>query len=143
MDPQDHGGEAADAGTQGQDYADRLAGLETRGIRRFVDVQAPYRWNIRRLGLGFVLDVGCGLGRNLEHLDRNGVGVDHNAHSVEIARSRGCTAFTPDAFLASEYAVPGRFDGLLLAHVVEHLERDDRRWRERRRLERRRRGRRW
>ena len=35
------------------------------------------------------------------------------------------TAFTPEEFLASEYAVPGRFDSLLSAHVLEHLEWDD------------------
>jgi SAM-dependent methyltransferase len=77
------------------------------------------------LDLGFVLDVGCGLGRNLGHVDGHGVGVDHNPHSVEVVRSRGLTAFTPEAFLASEYAVPGRFDSLLSAHVLEHLEWDD------------------
>jgi hypothetical protein len=38
-------------------------------------------------------DVGCGLGRNLGHLDGNGVGVDHNAESVAIAQSRGLRAF--------------------------------------------------
>jgi SAM-dependent methyltransferase len=105
-------------------YTGRLAGLEQRWIRRVVDVQAPYRWNLRRLDLGFVLDVGCGLGRNLGHLDGHGVGVDHNPHSVEVVRSRGLTAFTPAEFLTSEYAVPGRFDALLSAHVLEHLEWD-------------------
>jgi SAM-dependent methyltransferase len=118
MDGDDHQDPTAPGSTKDKGYAQRLAGLEARGIRRLVDVQAPYRWNIRRLGLGFVLDVGCGLGRNLEHLDRNGVGVDHNEHSVAIARDRGCTAFTP------EYAVPDRFDALLTAHVVEHLDWD-------------------
>jgi SAM-dependent methyltransferase len=111
--------------TESAAYTGRLAGLEQRWIRRVVDVQAPYRWNLRRLDLGFVLDVGCGLGRNLGHLDGRGVGVDHNPHSVEVARSRGLTAFTPADFLTSEYAVPGRFDALLSAHVLEHLEWDD------------------
>ena len=46
-------------------YADRL---KARLVwwKRALDVQAPYRWNLRRLKPGFMLDVGCGLGRNLE-----------------------------------------------------------------------------
>jgi SAM-dependent methyltransferase len=113
------------ASTESAAYTGRLTRLEQRWTRRVFDVQAPYRWNLRRLDLGFVLDVGCGLGRNLAHVEGHGVGVDHNAHSVEIVRSRGMTAFTPEEFVASEYAVAGRFDSLLSAHVLEHLGWDD------------------
>ena len=112
---------AAPQSTEGAAYADRLERLETVWWKRALDVQRPYRWNLRRLDPGFTLDIGCGLGRNLSHLDGNGVGVDHNPDSVAIARSRGLTVFTPDEFAASEYAVPGRFDSLLCAHVVEHM----------------------
>jgi SAM-dependent methyltransferase len=106
-------------------YAHRLLRLEQQRWRRLLNVQAPYRWNIRRLRPGFTLDVGCGLGRNLAHLDGNGVGIDHNAASVAEARARGLRAFTPPEFHASEYAVPARFDSLLLAHLLEHLSADD------------------
>jgi len=106
--------------TRSAAYAERLAG-SGRGWRRLLDVQRPYRWNVRRLRLGFVLDLGCGVGRNLEHLGGQGVGVDHSAESVARARARGLAAFTPDEFAASEHARPGRFDGLLVAHVVEHM----------------------
>lgn len=112
---------AAPQSTEGAEYADRLARLETVWWKRALDVQRPYRWNLRRLDPGFTLDIGCGLGRNLSHLDGFGVGVDHNPESVAIARSRGLTVFTPDEFAASEYAAPGRFDSLLCAHVVEHM----------------------
>ena len=61
----------------------------------------PYRWNLRRLRLGRVLDVGCGIGRNLQHLDADAVGVDHNQDSVTIARQRGLTAYVPEAFFHS------------------------------------------
>jgi len=59
-------------------YADRLESRAASRWRKYLGVQLPYRWNLRRLRLGFVLDVGCGVGRNLAHLDGNGVGVDPN-----------------------------------------------------------------
>ncbi len=71
--------------------------------------------------MGFTLDIGCGLGRNLIHLDGNGVGIDHNPHSVEVARSRGLQVFTPDEFQRSAFNVPASFDSILLSHVVEHM----------------------
>jgi SAM-dependent methyltransferase len=106
--------------TEGADYTERLQRVTGAGWKKALNVQAPYRWNVRRLKLGFTLDVGCGLGRNLGHLDGNGVGVDHNAASIAQARAAGFTAFTVEDFLASEYAVADRFDSVLVAHVVEH-----------------------
>lgn len=102
-------------------YAERLQRLGGARWKRLLDAQAPYRWNIHRLNLGFTLDVGCGIGRNLAHLGGNGVGVDHNPTSIAVAREAGLTAFTTEEFLAGEYAVPDRFDSMLLAHVLEHL----------------------
>jgi 2-polyprenyl-3-methyl-5-hydroxy-6-metoxy-1,4-benzoquinol methylase len=107
--------------TRGVDYTQRLQRKTGRGWKRLLNVQAPYRWNVRRLNLGFTLDVGCGIGRNLAHLDGNGVGVDHNATSIEACREIGLTAFTTEEFYKSEYAKPDRFDSLLSAHVVEHV----------------------
>ncbi len=104
-------------------YAQRLARLSQRGgiVRRILDPQRPYRWNLRRLKPGFVLDVGCGLGRNLAHLDGIGVGVDHNIDCVAACQANGLVAFTTESFGTSEYAVPQRFDSALFAHVVEHM----------------------
>jgi len=90
-----------------------------------LSVQAPYRWNLRRLAPGYVLDVGCGIGRNLQHLDGNGVGVDTSQASVEVARTRGWTAYTVDEFRSSPDAVAGAYDSLLIAHVLEHMPRQD------------------
>jgi 2-polyprenyl-3-methyl-5-hydroxy-6-metoxy-1,4-benzoquinol methylase len=109
-------------GTEGADYTERLRRRGDAGWKRLLNVQAPYRWNVRRLHLGFVLDVACGIGRNLAHLDGHGVGVDHNATSIAACRAAGLTAFTVEDFLASEYAAPGRFDSVLAAHFVEHVQ---------------------
>ena len=107
--------------TSSGEYADRLIDLESAWWKRLLPVQAPYRWNLRRQGLGRTLDVGCGVGRNLASLDAGSVGVDHNEKSVEVARRRGHLACTVEEFLAGEYAVPASFDGMLVAHVVEHM----------------------
>jgi SAM-dependent methyltransferase len=79
---------------------------------------------MRRQGLGRTLDVGCGIGRNLGVLSSGSVGVDHNAKSVALARSMGYDAYTVQEFLEGELAVPATFDGLLLARVIEHMDRE-------------------
>ncbi len=86
-------------------------------------VQAPYHWNLRRQGLGRTLDVGCGIGRNLGVLAAGSVGVDHNVEMVALARSMGYEAYTVGEFMEGPLAVPAVFDGLLVAHVIEHMER--------------------
>lgn len=119
------GGAAGDgSGTAGGDYAQRLQRLELSRWKRLLDVQRPYRWNLRRLRLGRVLDIGCGIGRNLINLDGNGVGVDHNAAAVAVARRRGLTAYTTEEFRASPDAAPASYDALMLAHVMEHVDAD-------------------
>lgn len=114
-------GHAPDTGDSA--YTRRLVSQESVFWKRLLQVQAPYRWNLRRLlSRRAVLDVGCGIGRNLAHLGPGSVGVDHNPDSVQICRERGLTAFVPTEFMASRYASPGAFDGLLAAHLVEHLD---------------------
>jgi len=106
--------------TSGADYAERLVALQRVWWKRLLNVQAPYGWNLRRLNPGRCLEIGCGIGRNLEHLRGTGVGVDHNEHVVAVCRKRGFTAYTTEEFLTSDEATKGSFDSLLLSHVVEH-----------------------
>lgn len=106
--------------TKDVQYTNRLTNIEQARWRRYLDPQIPYRYNLRRLDPGFMLDVGCGLGRNLLNNGGCGVGVDHNAASVAVCRSRGLEAYTAEEFLAGAHP-PGSFDSLLLAHVVEHM----------------------
>ena len=109
-----------DSDTSGEWYTDRLQRITGRGWKRFVP--DPYRWNLRRLKLGRTLDVGCGIGRCLAFIDGNGVGVDHNEKSVEVCRSRGLEAYTPDEFRNLD---AGLFDSILLSHVLEHTTVDE------------------
>lgn len=108
-------------GTEGSDYTERLAAKQDLWWKRLLNVQAPYQWNLRRQGLGRTMDVGCGIGRNLATLPTGSVGIDHNSSSVELARRHGRDVMTPDEFFAGDLARPDAFDGMLLAHVIEHL----------------------
>ena len=103
------------------EYADRLQSRAVSRWRKYLGVQLPYRWNLRRLQLGFVLDVGCGVGRNLGHLDDAGVGVDPNSACIQTARNRGFRAYVPEDFERACDLEGWRFDALLLAHVLEHV----------------------
>lgn len=113
--------EAIDSETARDQYTERLLRIQEARWKRLFNVQAPYRWNLQRLQLGFTLDIGCGIGRNLMNLNGYGVGVDHNESSVELAGKRGVRAYTPEGFWKSEFTVSSLFDSLLLAHVAEHM----------------------
>ena len=101
-------------------YADRLK-AQLSWWKRLLDVQAPYRWNLRRLRPGYMLDLGCGLGRNLRHVDGRGVGIDPNRACLREARAAGLTVYSPEDFRAAPEAAHRAFDSLLVAHVLEHM----------------------
>ncbi len=107
--------------TQDKKYTDRLLQKTTVWWKRLLDVQRPYRWNLNRLKPGFILDIGCGIGRNLTHLKGNGIGIDHNLTSVEIAKQRGLQVFVTEEFHKSKFFSPNTFDSILLSHVAEHM----------------------
>lgn len=108
--------------TAGLEYAERLAALSDARWKRVLHVQAPYQRNIRRFSLGRAIDVGCGIGRNLPALAPGSVGVDHNPFSIEVARRSGLAAFTDEEFFADpDLSRADSYDGMLVAHVIEHL----------------------
>jgi 2-polyprenyl-3-methyl-5-hydroxy-6-metoxy-1,4-benzoquinol methylase len=107
-----------------EEYTRRLH-AERAWWKRLLNTQAPYAWNVRRLVRGRTLDVGCGVGRNLLHLDGNGVGVDTNVHSVAVARQRGLVAYTTEEFSASADALHEGYSTVLIAHVLEHMREDE------------------
>ncbi len=111
--------------TTGVEYTERLQTKAGARWKQWVDVQAPYRWNLRRHQLGRTLDVGCGLGRNLLALPAGSLGVDHNATSVAVAKSNGLPALTVPEWEATGLATSESFDSILLAHVVEHMPYED------------------
>ena len=126
MESERHEDEVGTPATAGTAYAERLSRLSGQGWKQRLDVQAPYRANIERLTLGRTLDVGCGIGRNLAYLSSESVGVDHNPHSIKVARDRGLSAYTTEEFLAdSDLAKLGTFDSILAAHLVEHVQLDE------------------
>jgi 2-polyprenyl-3-methyl-5-hydroxy-6-metoxy-1,4-benzoquinol methylase len=108
-------------GSLSAEYAKQLKKTSSVWWKRLLDVQAPYRWNLNRLRPGRVLDIGCGWGRNLLHVNGNGVGVDPNTTCVEVARDAGLTVYTPADFELSKDAKEASFDTILMAHVLEHL----------------------
>jgi SAM-dependent methyltransferase len=116
-------GNRVDKNTADSDYADRLEGLTRKKWKVILDVQRPYRWNVKRLNPGKTLDIGCGVGRHLVNLPHGSVGIDFNEHAVSKARSSGYDAYTLEDFLADakyENKEPV-FDSILLSHVLEHL----------------------
>lgn len=108
--------------TESQAYTTRLVLLQKVWWKKLLPVQLPYCLHLRHLNLGFVLDIGCGLGRNLQHLRNNGIGIDHNRTSVETANRSGQTAFLVDDFYRTDWNKPETFDSLLMSHLLEHID---------------------
>jgi 2-polyprenyl-3-methyl-5-hydroxy-6-metoxy-1,4-benzoquinol methylase len=117
------GNRAAD--TSEKTYTKRLIALQKQSWKTILDVQRPYRWNLKRLNPGKTLDVGCGIGRCLTALPAGSVGIDHNPYSIDIVNSMGLSGFVPDDFRRSASYILGGYDSLLLSHVLEHLTQDE------------------
>lgn len=71
-----------------------------------------------------VLDIGCGRGEFLELMRETAVparGLDLDAESVAMCRSKGLEAETGDVFDLLALASDGAYDGIFAAQVVEHM----------------------
>ncbi|MFF2811457.1 class I SAM-dependent methyltransferase [Streptomyces sp. NPDC058000] len=111
------------AGTAPAASTVRLPALHERGgLARLLPARPPFARQLRRIGPGRVLEIGCGDGETLAACAPGSVGIDHDPRSVAHCRTRGLTAYTADAFLAGPHARPGAFDALITAHVLEHLD---------------------
>lgn len=110
--------------TTGEWYTERMKAMDAKESLAKRAHTVMYRRHIRSLATGRVLDVGCGIGMNLRFVDPQSVGVDHNEHSVAEAKAAGLHAFVPDELHARADEFRGTFDSMLVAHVVEHMDRD-------------------
>lgn len=116
---------------------DRPEGRATAIARGFRDAAAgPATLQARlallrlhRPGLRRVLDAGCGAGEFLAVLRHAGIearGVDFDTEAVKAAAATGCSVHRGDvgAILEAMAREGLRFDAVVLAHVVEHLDPD-------------------
>jgi SAM-dependent methyltransferase len=70
-----------------------------------------------------VLDVGCGVGGNLELLQRSGrrgVGLTLSREEARLCRDKGLNVVVADASASLPFA-PHAFDGAILSHFLEHV----------------------
>lgn len=85
-------------------------------------VELGRRWFFRPLAQVFrgrVLDIGCGVGHFLS-VYAQAVGLDINPHCIRYCREQGFEVIGGDA--SSLPFVTASFDGILLSHVLEHME---------------------
>jgi len=105
--------------TQSEQYANYLINHQ-KSLKGKV-FQIPYQTHLRILGLGKTLDVGCGAGRNLQTLDKNSIGIDHNSIMIRSCKERGMNAFTTEEWDLQKQNHLNTFDSILFSHVAEHM----------------------
>lgn len=106
--------------TTDEEYAEYLIKSQLKGWKNKLDVQRPYRNNLKKYNLGKTLDIGCGVGRNLSVLAEGSLGIDHNAFMIKYLKTKGLNALTTQEFKKGKIHKK-RFDSILIAHVIEHL----------------------
>jgi SAM-dependent methyltransferase len=105
--------------TTSADYTNRLINKQRKPMKHRFRFMNPYAIHIKRVCKGEVLDIGCGIGRNLEYLGNRSWGVDHNQESVNFAKRRGFQAIHTSEISSS--LKHKQFDTFLLAHILEHM----------------------
>ena len=86
-------------------------------------------WGLGRVGDAAILDVGCGTGANLAFLARRTdstrlIGLDPEAHALELARERGLALQLVRADAAHLPIATGRAAMIVCCDVLEHLDDD-------------------
>jgi O-antigen chain-terminating methyltransferase len=100
-------------------FADRFRG-SGEDIRQRQEFYKPFF-----TGRSKVLDIGCGRGEFLETMRALGVaaqGIDLGEESVAQCREKGLAAAVADMFVYLAALPDGRFDGIFLSQVVEHID---------------------
>ncbi len=111
--------------TSNNTYVDRLIKLQQKTWKKKLKFLNPYKYHISNICTGKVLEVGCGIGRVLDFLPLNSVGVDHNEKAVQECVLKGFNAFYSKDFLKSKVFKQEKFDTLLFSHVLEHMSIDE------------------
>jgi SAM-dependent methyltransferase len=103
------------------DYVRRLIGISDKRLKRFLQPFNPYRINLRRWVSGSCLEIGCGIGRNLNYLaNPENIGVELNQTAADYCNSIGHRVYTTNVFSDATNQLP-KFDNLLFSHVLEHM----------------------
>lgn len=102
-------------------YAQRLTSLQQAKWKQVLDVQRPYRSNLQKVCEGEVLEIGCGIGRNLRNLQGRITGVDPDTASIAVAKAAGLNAMASDEFEEMQRTIPRTYGTLLFSHVLEHV----------------------
>ena len=113
--------------TNSSAYFEELNSNTTKLWKKFLPLQLPYKYNLRRQSLGKVLEIGAGLGRNQAFLN-DSVGVEHNPRSVQLCQKMGYRVLFPASFHNEFKPFTGPeavFDSILMSHVLEHIENEN------------------
>jgi SAM-dependent methyltransferase len=99
------------------------SGIGKHRAKAHMEIVAEYFWKIfRKYGCNDILDAGCGLGFFIGKAGQgvNATGIDSNKRVIEHCRQTGVNAMLGDVMnLPADYS--GEFDGIMCAHILEHL----------------------
>lgn len=106
-----------------QDYADYQTNRSW--VRKFI--RSAYLRNIRKHVVGRAVDFGCGIGELLSTLPSGSTGLEINPYAVELCKQRNLEVtlvkLEPQLYqLLFLDCGRGRYDTLIISHVLEHLE---------------------
>lgn len=73
------------------------------------------------IGKKKVLDVGCGVGRYLEHFSRDSIGIEYSSASIEVCLRKKLNVIKSDVNEKLPFK-DNQFEIVFASHVIEHLE---------------------